>query len=146
VRPRSSPHMRVQKECDLPQCVRDGMRRVGVRRPAVSRCERDDGRPRHSHICLPSSPLTLPSPHAFHPLRSYYNLSRFNERFERAYVNQAREDVRWQSRHKELLDQERALMGSVPGWVVGQRRYFTTWEERPQVDGSPSKSGKPGPW
>ena len=32
------------------------------------------------------------------PRRSYYNLSKFNERFERAYVMQAREEVRWAAR------------------------------------------------
>jgi len=66
--------------------------------------------------------------------RNYYNLSRFNAKFERAYVLQAQEEVRWQRRQKELLDTERELMKSVPGWVVGQRRYYTSWEDRPNAD------------
>ncbi len=61
---------------------------------------------------------------------SYYNLARFNAKFERAYVEQAREDVRWSRRQAELLDGERKLMANVPGWVVGQRRYFTQWEDK----------------
>jgi hypothetical protein len=66
--------------------------------------------------------------------RNYYNLSRFNAKFERAYVLQAQEEVRWQRRQKELLDSERELMKNVPGWVVGQRRYYTSWEDRPNAD------------
>ena len=66
--------------------------------------------------------------------RSYYNLSRFNAKFERAVVAQAAEDVRWQRREKELLDNERALMSNVPGWVVGKRRFATQFEERPDRD------------
>ncbi len=77
-------------------------------------------------------------------LPSYYNLSRFNEKFERAYVLQAQEDVRWLRRQKEILDGERALMAKVPGWVVGQRRFFTSWEDKPDVDSLDRR--KTGPW
>ena len=66
--------------------------------------------------------------------RSYYNLSRLNERFERAYVAQAKENVRWDRREKEYLDNERALMGGVEGWVVGKLRYATQWEDKPDRD------------
>jgi len=76
--------------------------------------------------------------------RNYYNLARFNAKFERAYVEQAKEEVRWQRRQAELLDGERALMKHVPGWVVGQRRYFTTWEDRPNLDAIDPR--KPGVW
>ncbi len=58
-------------------------------------------------------------------------MSRLNEKYERAYVEQAREDVAWERRQKELLDGERALMKDVKGWVVGRRRYFTQWEDKP---------------
>lgn len=78
------------------------------------------------------------------PPRSYYNLARFNEKFERAYVEQARENVQWERRQKELLDNERALMAHVPGWVVGGRRFFTQWEDRPDKDQLDPR--KPGPW
>ncbi len=71
-------------------------------------------------------------------------MSRFNEKFERAYVKQAQEDVRWSRRQAELLDAERDLMKDVPGWVVGQRRYFTSWEDRPDIDSLDRR--KPGPW
>lgn len=49
---------------------------------------------------------------------SYYNLSRFNEKFERAYVAQATENVRWLRRQKEFLDKERELMKDVRFRVV----------------------------
>ena len=77
-----------------------------------------------------------------HP--SYFNLARFNERFERAYVAQASEDVRWLRRQKEFLDAERALMANVPGWTVGRRRYATQWETKPDVDVLDLR--KPGVW
>ena len=89
---------------------------------------------------MPATPSSHPTP----PLRSYYNLSRFNEKFERAYVEQAREDVRWERRQKEALDAERALMGAVPGWVVGRRRYFTQPEDRPDKDVLDQR--RVGPW
>lgn len=72
------------------------------------------------------------------------NLARFNEKFERAYVEQARENVRWERRQAEMLDNERELMKNVPGWVVGQRRYYTQWEDRPDVDVLDRR--KAGPW
>lgn len=75
---------------------------------------------------------------------SYYNLARFNEKFERAYVLQAQEEVRWNARQKEYLDNERALMGNVPGWVVNKRRYLTQWEDRP--DREVLDMRKSGPW
>lgn len=78
------------------------------------------------------------------PRRSYYNLSRFNEKFERAYVMQAREEVAWTARQKELLDNERRLMAGVPGWVTGRKRYFTQWEDRPDRDVLDKR--KLGPW
>jgi hypothetical protein len=59
-------------------------------------------------------------------------------------VEQARENVAWEARQKALLDQERTLMKNVPGWVVGQRRYFTQWESKPDIDAL--HPGKPGPW
>jgi hypothetical protein len=65
---------------------------------------------------------------------SYYNLSRFNEKFERAYVLQAKEDAAWLRKQKEFLDAERELMADKPGWVVNKRRYFTQWEDRPDMD------------
>jgi hypothetical protein len=89
------------------------------------------------------------------PSRSYYNVSRFNERFERAYVLQSREEVRWQRRQKELLDgwvhevvgqaprlrdpaaprcSERKLMAARPDWVIGKRRFFLQWEDKPDID------------
>lgn len=71
-------------------------------------------------------------------------MARFNEKFERAYVEQARENVRWIRRQKELLDGERELMKDVPGWVVGQRRFYTQWEEKPGIDHLDQR--KPGPW
>ena len=77
-------------------------------------------------------------------LCSYYNLSKFNEKFERAYVMQAKEDVRWLRREKEYLDNERQLMAGVPGWVVGKRRYFTQWEDKPDRDVLDLR--KAGPW
>lgn len=75
---------------------------------------------------------------------SYYNLARFNEKFERAYVEQAKENVRWQRRQKEILANERTLMADVPGWVVNQRRFWTQWESRPDKDAVDPR--KPGPW
>jgi GRIM-19 protein len=65
---------------------------------------------------------------------SFYNLARFNEKFERAYVLQAQENARWLRRQKEYLDNERALMGNEPGWVVGKRRYITTFDDKPDID------------
>ncbi len=59
-------------------------------------------------------------------------------------MKQAQEDVRWAHRHKELLDRERELMKNVDGWVVGQRRYYTTWEDKPDVDAFDTK--RMGPW
>jgi hypothetical protein len=84
--------------------------------------------------------------HHFHDVgeRNFYSLARFNAKFERAYVKQAQEEVRWLRRQKELLDGERELMRHVPGWVVGQRRYFTSWEDRPNVDVLDKR--KAGPW
>ncbi len=64
-------------------------------------------------------------------------MSRFNEKFERAYVMQAREDVRWERRQKEYLDAERDLMHNKKGdaaWVVGRRRYFTQQGDKPDLD------------
>jgi hypothetical protein len=49
-------------------------------------------------------------------------------------VEQAREDVQWERRQKECLDGERDLMKGVKGWVVGSRRYFTQWEDKPDKD------------
>ena len=72
-------------------------------------------------------PLTPPTP-------SYLSLARFNAKFERAYVEQAREDVQWERRQKECLDNERDLMQHAKGWVVGGRRYFTQWEDKPDKD------------
>lgn len=68
------------------------------------------------------------------PCRSYYNLSRFNARFERGYVLQAKEDASWERRHKEYLDRERGLMAAVPGWVVHKPRFYTQAETRPDID------------
>lgn len=85
---------------------------------------------------MPPTPFLAPC--------SYYNLSRFNEKFERAYVLQAQENVRWERRQKEYLDRERELMKDVPGWVVGQRRYFTQFEEKPDADVLDKR--KIGPW
>ena len=75
---------------------------------------------------------------------SYANMSRLNGKYERAYVEQAREDVAWERRQKELLDGERALMAGVKGWVVGGRRYLTQWEDRPNKDQLDQR--KPRPW
>ncbi len=75
---------------------------------------------------------------------NYFNMSRLNEKYERAYVEQAREDVAWERRQKEILDKERSLMASVSGWVVGQRRYLTQWEDKPDKDQLDVR--KPGPW
>jgi hypothetical protein len=75
---------------------------------------------------------------------NYFNMSRLNEKYERAYVEQAREDVAWERRQKEILDKERSLMASVSGWVVGQRRYLTQWEDKPDKDQLDTR--KPGPW
>ena len=75
---------------------------------------------------------------------NYFNMSRLNEKYERAYVEQAREDVAWERRQKESLDKERSLMASVSGWVVGQRRYLTQWEDKPDKDQLDTR--KPGPW
>ncbi len=47
---------------------------------------------------------------------------------------QAQENVRWERRQKEYLDKERELMSKVDGWVVGKRRYFTQFEDKPDVD------------
>jgi len=66
--------------------------------------------------------------------RSYYNLSRFNERFERGYVLQAREDASWARRHAEYLDRERELMAGVPGWTVHKSRFYTQPEGKPDID------------
>ena len=71
-----------------------------------------------------------PTPHT----PSYLSLARFNAKFERAYVEQAREDVQWERRQKECLDNERDLMQHAKGWVVGGRRYFTQWEDKPDKD------------
>ena len=75
---------------------------------------------------------------------NYFNMSRLNEKYERAYVEQAREDAAWSRRQAELLDNERALMAGVGGWVVGRRRYFTQWEDKPDKDQLDQR--KPGPW
>jgi len=77
---------------------------------------------------------------------NYFNMSRLNEKYERAYVEQAREDAAWERRQKEILDRERALMHAAPGgaWVVGQRRYLTQWEDKPDKDQLDVR--KPGPW
>lgn len=77
-------------------------------------------------------------------LCSYYNLCRFNERFERAYVLQAKEDVAWQKRQKECLDNERKLMSGVEGWVVNKPRFFTQAEKKPDMDVLDAR--KVGPW
>ncbi len=76
---------------------------------------------------------TLCVPRARSP-PSYLSLARFNAKFERAYVEQAREDVQWERRQKECLDGERDLMKGVKGWVVGSRRFFTQWEDKPDKD------------
>ena len=86
----------------------------------------------------PLAPLSDPTP-PLHPLTkracsSYLSLARFNAKFERAYVEQAREDVQWERRQKECLDGERDLMKGVKGWVVGSRRFFTQWEDKPDKD------------
>jgi len=85
----------------------------------------------------------LPTP-SRPPVRSYYNLSRFNQRFERAYVLQAQEDARWLRRQKEVLDRERELMAGKPGWVVGKSRFWTQAEKRPDMDVLDTR--KTGPW
>ena len=90
------------------------------------------------------TPAAPPRPPRPPPRRSYYNLARFNQKFERAYVEQAREDAAWARRQKEILDNERALMADVPGWVVGRRRYHTQWEDKPDKDAVDPR--KLGPW
>ncbi len=50
----------------------------------------------------------------------------------------------WHRRQKEILDNERRLMANVPGWVVGQRRFYTQWEDRPDKDQLDPR--KMGPW
>jgi len=82
------------------------------------------------------------APH--HQQLSYLALARFNEKFERAYVEQAREDVSWERKQKECLDGERKLMSGVDGWVTGKRRYFTQWEDRPDKDTLDQR--RIGPW
>jgi hypothetical protein len=72
------------------------------------------------------------------------SLARFNEKFQRAYVQQAREDVSWERKQKECLDGERKLMENVHGWVVGGRRYFTQWEDKPDKDALDQR--RIGPW
>jgi len=47
---------------------------------------------------------------------------------------QAQENVKWQRKQKEFLDKERELMSDVDGWVVGRRRFFTQWEDKPDID------------
>ena len=47
---------------------------------------------------------------------------------------QAKENVRWERREKEYLDNERELMAGNEGWVVGKRRYMTQWEDKPDRD------------
>ncbi len=49
-------------------------------------------------------------------------------------MEQAKEDVAWERRQKECLDGERDLMKGVKGWVVGARRYYTQWEDKPDKD------------
>ena len=93
---------------------------------------------RTAHVS--QTPLSRPPPTP----RSYYNLARFNEKFERAYVMQAREEVAWLAREKEYLDNERALMAGTPGWTVGKRRYLTQWEDRPDRDVLDTR--RPGAW
>lgn len=89
-------------------------------------------------------PLSLPLTPLFTPIRSYMSLARFNEKFQRAYVEQAREDVSWERKQKECLDGERKLMENVHGWVVGGRRYFTQWEDKPDKDALDQR--RIGPW
>lgn len=62
---------------------------------------------------------------------SYYDLCKWNERFERAYLLNAREYAAWERRQKEALDTERKVMASVPGWVVNKPRYYTTYQRTP---------------
>ena len=71
-------------------------------------------------------------------------MSKFNERFERAYVLQAQEDARWLRRQKEMLDNERTIMADAHGWVVNKPRYFTQAEKRPDMDVLDHR--KVGPW
>lgn len=76
--------------------------------------------------------------------RNYRNLAKFNAKFERAYALQAQENVRWLQREKEFLDAERKLMAGHADWVVGKRRYYTQFEDRPDTDALDSR--KIGAW
>ena len=60
-------------------------------------------------------------------------------------MEQAREDARWERRQAEIRDNERRLMSATtPGWVVGRRRFFTQWEDRPDKEALDAR--KIGPW
>lgn len=76
--------------------------------------------------------------------RNYYQLSKFNQKFERAYVMQAQENVRWERREKEYLDNEREAMKKVDGWQVGKKRFYTQFEDKPDIDALDTR--KLGPW
>lgn len=66
--------------------------------------------------------------------RRYIELAKINERFERAYVLQAVEDVTAPRRNKALIDTERELMASDPKWVVNQSPYMTARPKAPAFD------------
>ncbi len=83
-----------------------------------------------------TSPASRPCPHphpttTFPTARSYYDLSKWNERFERAYLLNAREYAAWERRQKEALDNERKLMAAVPGFEVNKPRFYTGYQRTP---------------
>lgn len=82
---------------------------------------------RHMHVYAHSSACVVSTLFRC----SYYDLCKWNERFERAYLLNAREYAAWERRQKEALDNERKIMATVPGHVVNKPRYFTSYQRTP---------------
>lgn len=56
-------------------------------------------------------------------------MHQFAQRYERAYLIQAKGRITTEREKARILDAERDAMKHVPGWVAGQNPYFT----QPQI-------------
>lgn len=59
----------------------------------------------------------------------YREMHDFAQRYERAYLVQARNRITTEREKAVILDEEREVMAHIPGWTAGKGPYYT----QPQI-------------